>query len=207
MDATTDLEIIVARYKEDISWIEKIKQNHIYTIYNKYYTQDISLPNIGREGHTYLYHIYHNYDNLSNINLFSQGDPIFHDHHFIEKINHFNLSLMDLNYPIFFGDSAIEGIYGNSYHKHPNGLPIYYFLDLLFNIKCQPDDKFKINYGGIFLVSKKLIHYRPREFYKFLLFLLSNEIDPIEGYIMERLWSFIFDSKLELSSKYKSFVN
>ena len=33
----------------------------------------INLPNIGREAHTYLYHIINNYDNLADINVFLPG--------------------------------------------------------------------------------------------------------------------------------------
>lgn len=207
MDTIRNLELIIARYKEDVSWINNIKHQYTITIYNKFYNNHIQLPNVGREGHSYLYHIYYNYENLSDINLFSQGDPIFHDSIFTEKINRLNLNELDVSKPLFFGASGVEGVYGNNYHKHPNGLPMYYFLDLLFNIKCKPSDELNINYGAIFLVSKKLIHNRPRNFYKFLLNLLSSEKDPIEGYIIERLWSFIFDSTLPLSNKYITLTN
>ena len=206
MDTIRSLELIIARYQEDISWTNNINQKFTITIYDKFYNNYIQLPNVGREGHTYLYHICHNYENLSDINLFSQGDPVFHDNIFIEKINTLNLNELDVSKPLFFGTSGIEGIHGNNYHKHPNGLPIYYFLDLLFDIKSKPDDKFEIHYGGIFLITKEIIYLRPRNFYKFLLNLLSSEIDPIEGYIIERLWQFIFNPDFKLSNKYKLFV-
>lgn len=199
---TSNLNIVISRYKEDINWISKINVPHTTIIYNKFYPEYNILENIGREGHTYLHHIVKNYEYLPNFILFTQADPIFHDNLFIEKVNSIDISLLDINKPIFFGISSTEGVNGNYFHKHPNGLPMYYFLDLLFNIKVKPDNKIDAYYGGIFLVSKQLILSRPKSFYKFLLSLLSNEIDPIEGYIIERLWAFIFDSSIDISNKY-----
>lgn len=206
MDSTRELEIIIARYKEDINWKNQITIPCQKSIYNKFYFEGMKLENVGREGHTYLHHIYNRYHNLSDFNLFTQGDPIYHDSKFIKKINDINLSSISLETPLFFGITGIESINGNSYYKHPNGLPIYYFLDFLFDIKCQPQDQFLMHYGSIFLVTKEMIYLRPRNFYKFLLKLLSNESDPIEGYIIERMWQFIFNPNIKLSNKYELFV-
>ena len=62
----TKLEIVVARYNEDLEWLKKIPKEYKITIYNKG-LDDIKnipssatitkLPNIGRESHTYLYHM------------------------------------------------------------------------------------------------------------------------------------------------------
>jgi hypothetical protein len=38
----------------------------------------IKLPNLGREGGTYLYHIIKNYDNLSDYTIFTQANPVDH---------------------------------------------------------------------------------------------------------------------------------
>jgi len=86
-------EIVVARYNENLDWIKKIKKSKDLkiTVYNK--GKDdidvpfIQLPNIGRESHTYLYHIINNYDNLANQTIFCQGDSIFHSPDFIDLIN------------------------------------------------------------------------------------------------------------------------
>ena len=86
-------EIVVARYNENLDWLKKIKKSKDIkiTVYNK--GKDdidvpfIPLPNIGRESHTYLYHIINNYDNLADQTIFCQGDPIFHSPDFINLIN------------------------------------------------------------------------------------------------------------------------
>lgn len=73
-------ELVVAKYKEDVSWTQGF--NGIVTIYNKDEKSrdkySLNLPNIGRESHTYLYHIIKNYHQLSDVTIFSQGDPSPH---------------------------------------------------------------------------------------------------------------------------------
>jgi len=74
-------DLIVARYNEDLNWI-KSKYDNIF-IYNKgndNLKNSIKLNNLGRESHTYIYHIYNNYENLNDINIFSQGR--INDHSF-----------------------------------------------------------------------------------------------------------------------------
>ena len=83
-------EMIIARYNEDLSWLELVPKDIKITIYNKG-KDDISypfiqLPNIGRESHTYMYHIVNNYDNLADMTIFCQGDPIFHSPDFINLL-------------------------------------------------------------------------------------------------------------------------
>ena len=70
------IEIVVARYNEDLKWLEPYSS--ITTIYNKgseseYATNSINIPNVGRESHTYLYHIINNYENLADRTIFFQG--------------------------------------------------------------------------------------------------------------------------------------
>lgn len=68
------IEIVVARYNEDISWTKPFET--ITTIYNKgedNIPNSINLKNVGRESHTYLYHIVNNYDSLADITVFFQG--------------------------------------------------------------------------------------------------------------------------------------
>ena len=83
------VELVIARYNEDINWLDKVKNKKI-TIYNKGIDnikyKSIKLENIGRESHTYLTHIIENYDNLSDITIFSQGDPFFHSPDFLKLI-------------------------------------------------------------------------------------------------------------------------
>ena len=90
------LEMVVAHYKEDLSWIRNYQS--IVKVYHKGGYPDkvremlarmgssgssgngregddqvVALPNVGRESHTYLYHICHNWDNLADWTVFFQG--------------------------------------------------------------------------------------------------------------------------------------
>lgn len=68
-------EIVMARYNEDISWAYDYK--HLLTVYNKGHDNldisSIKLDNVGRESHTFLYHIVKNYNNLSDTTVFSKA--------------------------------------------------------------------------------------------------------------------------------------
>jgi hypothetical protein len=65
----------------------------------------------------------------------------------------------------------------------------------------QPKDVYRTVYGAQFITTKKNIVHRPIGFYKLVLDLLSTENIPIEAYILERLWPYIFDTNYKLSPK------
>lgn len=83
------INLIIARYNENLDWIENIPKNLNINIiiYNKgednIHYPSIKLKNVGRESHTYLYHIIENYNNLGDITIFTQGDPFTHNPNFI----------------------------------------------------------------------------------------------------------------------------
>jgi hypothetical protein len=79
-----DTIIIIARYMEDLEWIDKPPYNkYPYIVYNKgndqnykktdKFIEEIKLPNVGRETHTYLYHIIENYHRISRMTIFLPG--------------------------------------------------------------------------------------------------------------------------------------
>jgi hypothetical protein len=70
-------EIVLPRYKEDISWADDLEN---VTIYNKGPRIEskhnvINLPNLGMYGASQLYHCYKNYDKLADITIFLQAWP------------------------------------------------------------------------------------------------------------------------------------
>lgn len=83
-----DFEVVIARYKEDYSWIEKEFPTQKVTLYNK--GEDIfGLPsnitvingvqNTGREVYPYMMHVVNNYDTLKDMVVFLQGWPYDHN--------------------------------------------------------------------------------------------------------------------------------
>jgi hypothetical protein len=199
------LEVVVSRYKEDIAWTSDIRKDAKITVYNKFFQESNPLSNVGREPHTYLYHIINNYDNLEDYTAFLQGHPFDHDPDILSKINNFNITISDNI--MFFGPMGMERMNACVCdQRHPHGLPIYYFFDLLFGLKAGKYDHFNFFAGAQFVVHKNTIQNRPKKFYEFLMKFLSYDVHPIEGYIIERLWLYIMSKKILLSNKYLSFV-
>ena len=81
---SNEVEIVISRYNEDLEWLKDKPFNEYNTIiYNKGKNEDfykapsitkiIPLENVGREAHTYFYHIINNYDNLADLTVFLPG--------------------------------------------------------------------------------------------------------------------------------------
>ncbi|KIW95380.1 uncharacterized protein Z519_03964 [Cladophialophora bantiana CBS 173.52] len=74
------LDLVIANYNESLTWLSTY--SHLATVYSKgklppdlsIFREVMTLPNWGRESHTYLHHIVHNYDNLADVTLFLQGN-------------------------------------------------------------------------------------------------------------------------------------
>ena len=84
--------IVVARYNEDLEWTKQFKNVLVYnkgSILTGDFNQ-LSLINVGREGHTYYKHIYDNYDNLTDYTIFLQGNPFDHSPNIISNLNYLN---------------------------------------------------------------------------------------------------------------------
>lgn len=93
------IQIVIARYNENLDWLSLIPSEYEIIVYNKgkkitntnENIKIIEIENIGRESHTYLQHIIKNYNNLSNKIVFCQGDTIFHSPNFIELLKNHEL--------------------------------------------------------------------------------------------------------------------
>lgn len=175
-------EIIIARYVENISWVDKL-QGFKITVYDKSeeFNNYIKLPNKGRESDTFLRHIIDNYNNLSDINIFVQGHPFDHCNNFFDLINN--------NYYTTLGYNQTCDKLGNPHHY---GLQILEVWNEITN-KDLPDI---INYtpGAMFIVEKQQILQYDISFYEKLLQLHEkyNEMP----WIIERFWRYIWENKL-----------
>ena len=172
------MKFVVSRYKENVDWTNGIDDCIIYnkgpdTFESKH--PIIVLPNVGREGHTYLHHIITNYDNLDDYTCFLQGYPFDHTpylesilidfqnrvykksevipYHIIsKKINHISLAFDPMD--------AIDGP------------PMYRRVYKQIFQKEKTDHQFLYGAGAQFIVSKAAILSRSKEFYE-------NEISKI----------------------------
>ena len=213
-----DIELVVARYNEDIKWTEQYSE--LVTIYNKGPDLDgsISVENIAREPHTYLYHIVSNYNSLPEYTIFLQGDPIDPHSPNLRRALDFVLNSNEVLPPFFWLSERIvvgDFVYEREpYHKtFPN---IKYAYKKIFG--KEPDIKeFRFGAGAQFGVSRDRIHERPLEFYQNILDIMEhvpgkdldelslkllgnsglNEkycpVNPEISYHMERFWGIIFN--------------
>jgi len=203
-------QIVVARYNENLEWLSPFKD--IVIVYNKgKYCSSLnkfnvlSLPNIGRESHTYLYHIINNYHNLPDRIIFFQGkisdhkildlESYFGDDDFIGKIEQVNLNLLYKKID-HHGKWKLEYLSGE---MRPAQLTPIEWLTRIIGIKLNNEimnnKKIKMVWGANFSVSKKIILQKPKIFYENAIRLLENHVNPEEGHYFERCWNTIFTNE------------
>jgi hypothetical protein len=197
-ETDNSLSIVVARYNENIDWVKKYKN---VIVYNKGNPSNLkksqilftNLDNVGREGHTFLYHIINNYDNLSDWTIFVQGNPFDHCPNFYEKIDKLykNINLVQENNFKFLSDTIYNS--NISKCKYHTNIPLKKVYNDIFNTKKE-NKPIIFSPGGQFYVSKKLILTKPKIYYEKILKLLDYNINPIEGFCIERLWKYIFEN-------------
>lgn len=186
------IDLVIARYNEDLSWIEKVDTNKFnLIIYNKG-NQDLDVPcifleNYGRESQSYLYHIINNYCNLSEFTIFLQGNPFEHIGSILEYGYDDLISFLN-NYKFINDFTEIGTIH----------FDLGYLTERKNIIKelqlYNESSNFVV--GAQFAVNKKIINNKPIEFWQNLL----NWSTPNNNkqchitlpYILERLWTNIF---------------
>jgi hypothetical protein len=201
-------KIIVARYNENIEWLNSENENCI--IYNKgnklNINNEILLENIGRESETYLHYIITNYNNLPDVIVFTQAR--ISDHKGSDDINYLinikNQALehsKSLNY--FVHNDMGNSIHwdkewnlqkGNYYLKdnYKQNKPITFIEWFKTNININYPNPIKIYMNAIFAVKKENIINKPLEYYKNLILEVNHHINSTEGHFFERSWYYIF---------------
>lgn len=171
--------IVIAKYKEDISWIEELQKENI-VIYDKSGEQNpnppigikqyMQRPNIGREGETFLYYILMNYDNLTDYIVFLQGNPFDHtgEINTPKKLqNKINDHIQQQNIQIFgFGQfiDQCEYHYNMRFQDYCNLL----FDNQNYSTICG------FNAGCQYIIPKEYILSRPKQFYSRLYSMIIN---------------------------------
>ena len=202
--------LIIARYNEKIEWLKKHDDFKII-VYNKgeklqknYNFEVVKLENIGRESHTWLYHIVKNYNNLNAINIFLQGkvddlncmaylDP----NNYLDKLDKYGFSVArygllgpfhwDWNVGIINDDRYKDQWFSGEISRSETG-----FRNFAKKVDVNIPLFVATSYGGCFAVKKEKILQHSIFFYEELLDILSKHKNPIEGHYMERLWCYIF---------------
>jgi hypothetical protein len=146
----------------------------------------IPLENVGREGHTYYKYIYDNYDDLDDYTIFLQGTPFDHSPNIIQNINNLiNKKELDLEFE-FLSEKILTCNLENGHG------PMKSVYNKLFG-EYSGDETFTFGAGARFIVNKKNILKREREFYLKIVEMLDKNINPIEGYAIERFHKLIFN--------------
>lgn len=211
------VHLVISRYEEDLSWIPNIPTTAYSKgfIYNKgtpitaeYPNMELStLPNVGREGHTYVHHVIQNYDNLPDMTIFIPGsvwvngskrDRLFRILEHIERkgssviLGHNDQRTIDEAYnfslDIWNGTSHENQQHNPENRIHPSSdRPFRTWFEKRF-----PGETINfVSFLGVVAASREDIRKRPIEFYQRLLVELSP-VHPEVGHYTERTWKHIF---------------
>lgn len=205
--------IAVAHYSEDLSWLDGVKD--LCTVYSKGGAKNAPsspytpLPNIGREGHTFLYHIVEHYNSLPDVTIFLQGHIEDHVTMTIDEIVDLSrktkpgevttfsfreLELFDLwdgipweQYPSWKKWSSMERV--NAAKTPAEYWRQFFNKEIPESVGFQP--------GAIFAAHKKTIQQHPQELYREILNELflgdMAHVNPETGHHMERFWLAMWD--------------
>lgn len=198
-----NIDIVVARYKENLDWVKKVPSFFNVKIYNKYEGENL-LPNVGRESHTYLHHIVKNYDNLPEFTVFVQGNPLEHSKDFFNLLNKKEI-LDSHNFYVGLSDGLITCDENGRPHCGKDHLPMGKLFEWIFN---EPSPEvFICNSAGQFRVTRDLIRSVPKNIYERALLSVSYDINPIEGFCMERMWLTMFGHRDKRSRNHIVYEN
>ena len=206
-----ETSVIISRYNENLDWIKEINKEFDITVYNKGKKIEIEdkynlieIKNVGRESHTWLYHIYENYENIAENNIFLQGrlDDLGCMAHkdiskYLSKLNKngFNASRLSLLSPFHWRDNlTIERDikYKNDWDENKISRNILGFRK--YSKQFFPNIPIFVptSYGGCFAVTRDAIHKHPKDFYFELFNTVNKHQHPIEAHYLERLWCYMF---------------
>ena len=204
-------EFVIAHYNENLDWIVPIaKHAHVYHKGSDRQPPLLQLfawkrlPNVGREGHTYLYHIISNYDTLPETTIFLQAD---NSH---QSCRFFTTPPMDYVYDIKHMTSL--NITCQNPKRFETWREISYngkFLEMLTSGEMRRANLTVLDFfkelsgslpprfvyfcpGGCFAAKRDMIKKHPKDFYIKALSFLDDHPNPEEGHYIERLWSTIF---------------
>lgn len=227
------LDIVIAHYKEDLSWVKhlprgKIPLRYIH-LYHKHLPttpfttipmpalREYSLPNVGREGHTYLTYIYEHYNHLPDTVIFLQGNPFDHIgckptwygiqellHNWLYNIQHTGFT-PNYTYTQTYYPSSKWTL--SSHEMKTYGIttpPLIKTMNQFFRIyqdRSYPERCLYWYPGACFGVQKRFILSRPRDYYRNLQKALEYAVSPLEGHFVERMWMYIFNPELKHVTK------
>lgn len=198
--------IVVAKYKEDVSWLFHMDLPHLY-VYDKSgddFSPFIQLENKGREGATFLAHIVKYYETLPDYLILVQGDPYPHMYSEITPSNFQDYLIRLLETKPKKSQPLFCNYWNENLHLY-DGLMIDKYHRLLF--EGEPQDTIIYASGNQYIIPRSDIQRRPKLFYQKLYKMAlkgdhytldeahftQKEFDPTEilGWSLERVFDTI----------------
>lgn len=211
------VQVVVARYAEDLEWLKEPPFDRFddVVVYNKGPTpfesdsaRVVKLPNVGREGHTYLTHILRNWDNLADVTVFVMGSCRATSEKWaratwVAKHVAATGSSAFPDHPLPAPLHEARGTFVISSYRstHPTNATINPESKLL----PSPHRPFGtwmganqlsgvdgVTYSGCFAVAREHIRQHPKARYERLLQYLDHHSNPEAGHYLERAWLAVF---------------
>lgn len=182
-------EIVVAAYEEPLDWVQGLQDPvalYIKSPSRTEYPEAPRLDNVGREAHTYAWHIIQRYESLAEQTLFLQGHP--YDH--MDHIHNFYVQGLEHE-----GDFCAVGhwwlVNALGHPLHEWDCPLEEIWQQLFTTP-MPRHLTCIR-GAQFIVSRDLIRARSLDFWKRV---LEISVEHSAGpWALECMWMYIFDPR------------
>jgi hypothetical protein len=212
------IELVVARFEEDLRWIRRVPSSVRITIYNKGGSPALpsdfpkregvtvaALVNEGREAETYLRHLVGRYDSLAPLTVFCQGHPFDHAPDF-----HASLQELASCEGRIAGANALTPFTWYGFLDEtddPNGRRLFVpwsknperrelstgvLYEALFG-EASPNC-FHFRGGAQFAVSRDAVYRRSLDFYE-----RAHELSasiPLAAHSYERIWDRLFGDPL-----------
>ena len=214
-----NVEIIIARFNEDLNWTIKAPFNRFqYIVYNKGNNDNfnktnvkkiINVENVGKNDHTYLFHIIKNYDNLSNITVFFPGSLNLDYKKTKAKLLLNNIIRSNYSKAYFAGNyyKSIKEAFNNfkldNWKTSDNKNFLLNNESVLQKSEIRPYGNWYTHFFGdiqshwstmcgVFSIDKRDIIQHPIKRYQELLQTISSHSNPEAGHYIERSWCAIF---------------
>lgn len=191
------MDIVVAHYQEDLSWLRRVPAEFNVVLYDKggEVEDAIALENVGFEAHTYLHHIVQNYDSLADITAFVQGYPFDHIPSFHRRLRDLAVAKKPsrefewLGFVIDYDDPQGKRLFQPWGKNHDRRLlDVHGFWNQLWGHDAP--DRLVFYPGGQFIVTAEQIRQQERTFYEKALTLSVSY--PDAGHCLERSWDRVF---------------
>lgn len=205
-------DIVVAHYRENLSWLDQLKHDDINNIFvytksdmePKFDNEKIKhyyLTNVGRESHTYIWHCVNFWKDIasghsSEFVFFVQGSP--HGLDCAKIINWIELVNKDnLEFTYNFRTSSIYEFLNNGRCSDWAGKTNPAAGDVkdwcAKHVKNDPESLIPVFWNACFGVSRDSIARSTRQRYVNIMQNELNDINPECGHYCERLWHYIFN--------------